>query len=81
VGPALTADNSAVIFVPNVAVRTEAQHSCPPMSLRNLLQKSFTFYNIYENMLHQFFRVTVGMMYVCGTRMLPVAEGQEIPSM
>jgi hypothetical protein len=84
VGPALTADNSAVIFVPNVEVRKEAQHSCsppPPLSLHNLLQESFTFYNIYEHMLRQYFRVTVGMTDVRGTRMLPVTEGQEIPNM
>ena len=35
-GPALTANNSAVRIVPNVKVRMEAQHSVPTLGLHDL---------------------------------------------
>jgi len=42
--PALKAEYSAVPVVPNVKVRTEAQHSTPPpLSLHYMLRESFTF--------------------------------------
>ena len=41
--PARRADNSAVLAVPNVKVRKEAQHSIPPLSHHDLLRESFTF--------------------------------------
>jgi hypothetical protein len=40
------ADNSAVLVVPNVEVRMEAQHSIRPLSLHDFLWESFfTFFN------------------------------------
>jgi len=41
VGPERVADNSAVLVVPNVKVRTEAQHSIFLSSLQDLLRGSF----------------------------------------
>jgi hypothetical protein len=38
-GPARTADKSAVPVVPNIQVRTEAQHSILPPSCHDLLGK------------------------------------------
>jgi hypothetical protein len=43
VRPARVADNCAVLVVPNVKVRMEAQHSIAPLSLYDLLRESFTF--------------------------------------
>jgi hypothetical protein len=40
VRPARTADNSAVLIVPNVKVRMEAQHSIPPLIILDLLSKT-----------------------------------------
>jgi hypothetical protein len=40
---AFRADNSAVQVVPNVKVKMEAQHSILPLSLHDLLWRSFTF--------------------------------------
>ena len=37
--PALKADNSAILVVPNVKVRMEAQHSLPHLSLHDLIGK------------------------------------------
>jgi hypothetical protein len=53
VQPARTADDSAVLVVPNVKVRMEAQHSFPPLSLRDLLWESFTLMNqlIFERLM------------------------------
>ena len=44
VRPAHRADNSAVLVVPNVKARTQAQNSTPPLSVHDLLRGSFTFY-------------------------------------
>ena len=38
--PAFTADNSAVLVVPNVKVRMEADRSIPSLSLQDLLGKA-----------------------------------------
>jgi hypothetical protein len=40
--PALITDNSAVLVVPNVIVRLEAQNSILPLSLHDLLRERFT---------------------------------------
>jgi hypothetical protein len=40
VRPARRADNSAVIVVPNVKVKMEAQNSIPPLSLHDLLPEA-----------------------------------------
>jgi hypothetical protein len=37
-------DSSAVLVVPNVKLRIEAQYSVPRLSLRDLLWENFTFY-------------------------------------
>jgi hypothetical protein len=37
------ADNSASLFMPNVKVRVEVQHSITPLSHHDLLWESFTF--------------------------------------
>ena len=42
VHPVHSADNSAILVVPNVKVRMEAQHSIPLLSLHDLLQESCT---------------------------------------
>jgi hypothetical protein len=41
--PARAAGNYAVLVVPIVKVKMEAQHSIPPLSLHDLLRESFTF--------------------------------------
>ena len=43
VRPARIADSSAVLVVPNVKVRLEAQHSIARLSRHDLLGESFTF--------------------------------------
>ena len=45
--PARRVDNSAVLVVPNVKARMEAQHYIPPLSLHDLLRESFT--NLSKN--------------------------------
>jgi len=47
-GPERGADNSAVLVVPNVKARTEAQHSIFLLSLHDLLRGSFYFFT-YSN--------------------------------
>jgi hypothetical protein len=47
--PSLAADNSAFIFVPNVEVRMEAQHSCPHLSLYDLREFSALSFYINES--------------------------------
>ena len=42
VRPARTVDNSAVLVVPNVKIRVEAQHSISALSPHDLLLESFT---------------------------------------
>jgi hypothetical protein len=42
VRPARVADSSAVLVVPNVKVRMEAQHYIPFLNLYDVLQESFT---------------------------------------
>jgi len=39
------ADNSAVLVVPNVKVRMEAEHSVPLLRFHDLLRKSYTLFN------------------------------------
>jgi hypothetical protein len=41
--PVPSANNSGVLAVPNAKARMKAQHSIPPMGLRDLLGESFTF--------------------------------------
>jgi hypothetical protein len=47
VKPACRADNSALLVAPNVKKRKEAQHSIPPLSLKELLQGSFYLHVVY----------------------------------
>jgi hypothetical protein len=54
--PARRADNCTVLVVPNVKVRTEAQHFVPPLSLHDLLRESFTFTSLYLNSVNVQFR-------------------------
>ena len=44
VRPVREANNSAVLFVPNVKVRMEAEHSMLPLSLHHLLREIFLKY-------------------------------------
>ena len=41
-GPARRAENSTVLFVPNVKVKVGARHSIPPLSLHDLLREFLT---------------------------------------
>jgi len=43
-GPTLITDKSAILVVPNVIGRMEAQLSIPPLSLQDLIRESFTFF-------------------------------------
>ena len=45
--PERRADNSAVLAVPNVKVRMEAQHSVSDLSLHDVLRESFTLLLIF----------------------------------
>jgi hypothetical protein len=44
VQPVHTADNSAILVVPNVKVQMEAQYAIPSLSLHDLLGESLSFY-------------------------------------
>jgi len=47
--PARSSDHSAVLIVPNVKIRMEAQHSSPSVSLRELLRENFTFFTFFSH--------------------------------
>jgi hypothetical protein len=57
VWPARRADSCAVLVVPNVKARTEAQIPSHPLSLHGLLEKPSPLYND----LHNFLSLTTGI--------------------